>query len=263
MLKATRQTSLNWDDDEPRRAMLSGSVVLGYDDLVRRGDDSHLMEFHVDLGTKASADEGSRIIEGLASTGSVDRVGDIVEPSAFRRTLKRFKTNPIILAHHSPWMGMGNFTDYEITDKGFYVKGKVGTGTSPMDDIEIVWNRVAQRIYRAMSIGFRILKREYIMEEGRVTGWRILDLDLYEISIVAIPAQAEAIFDISKAVAQGTDLDFDLYARNLWGIPPKLTNIVSKSEAGPVVRPGRTLTEMDARIGGLTEMVALHAGGTR
>ena len=239
--------------------MLSGRVVIEHDELVRRGQDQ--IEFHVDLTAKDTAAEGgARIIEGITSSGTVDRVGDVVEPFAFKRTIKAFRSNPIILAHHSPWLGMGVMTDIEVQDSGVWIRARIGTGTSPMDDLEIIWNRMQQRIYRALSIGFRILRREDILQDGRVTGWRILDLDLYEVSIVAIPANSEALFDIGKAVLYGTDLDYDLYARGLWGIPPRLPLIATKSSS-PVVRPGRNLRDIDARISGLTQAVAAHAGG--
>ena len=229
--------------------------ILDANELRAMGAD--LMEFHVDVREMKQDSEGARIIMGMASTGSVDRVGDIIEPGAFRKTLKNFlKTNPLILAHHSALLGIGHALDAEVTDSGLSMAVRIGTGTNPNDPLEIMWNRISQRIYRALSIGYHILRREDILDNGRVMGWRIIELDLYEVSVVAIPANAEALFDIAKAVRNGTDLDYDLYGRGLWGIPPHL-NIYDKK----VMRvPGESLARIDVLTGGLAEKLAVAEG---
>ena len=44
---------------------------------------------------KAGDDTEDIIIEGMASTNSIDRVGDVIEAKAWNRGLKNFKNNPI------------------------------------------------------------------------------------------------------------------------------------------------------------------------
>ena len=50
---------------------------------------------HAELKTIKS-DSDDLFIEGFASTKDIDRVDDIVEPTAFKKTLKAFMENPEI-----------------------------------------------------------------------------------------------------------------------------------------------------------------------
>lgn len=182
-----------------------------------------IMEFHCDLkSAESKVEKDERIIIGWASTGAVDRVGDVLEPSAFRKALKAYeKNNPVLLAHHDPELAIGSVMKAEIVpDKGVRITAKIAKGTDPTDTPERIWNLIDQGVLRAFSVGFRILRREDILENGMVTGWRILDLDWYENSVVAIPANPETLFSVGKSISRGTDLDYDLYERSLWGIPP-------------------------------------------
>jgi len=180
-----------------------------------------LCEFHCALEAKEQkGDADKRIIRGYASTPAIDRYQDIVEPAAFKKTIGAFMKNGPILLHHDARKPVGNPLAFEIDDKGLWIEAEIATGIDPLDHKEQAWNEITQRLLRGLSIGFRILKDESVdpnSDEGkRGAQRRILAMELFEISVVTIPANRETMFSLGKALQFGSDLDFDLYGRNLW-----------------------------------------------
>lgn len=53
------------------------------------------------LGVVKSIDEENRTITGYASTASIDRHGEIVDPKAFKKDLKRFLRAPPVCSQSS------------------------------------------------------------------------------------------------------------------------------------------------------------------
>ncbi len=181
-----------------------------YKGLIEHGG----FRFHAEI---KQVDEEKRIIRGFANTKNIDRVGDIVEPSAFRKSLAAFSRRGKILWGH--WgNGIGTAINAEIRDKGFFLEAQIGTGFDASGsfiaslEIEDAWNRIRQGINDAFSIGFQIIESESIPEADRPTqGFytadrRIILLDLYEVSVVAIEANVQSTFNIVKAMQHGTDL---------------------------------------------------------
>jgi HK97 family phage prohead protease len=140
-----------------------------------------------------------RRISGYASTPEVDRAGDRVLPEAFKSALEIYSQNPIMLYMHSAFTPVGKWDRLEVTPKGLFVSGVIGRGFEPADS---AWSMVEQGILKALSIGFRILKGENEDEEdteGETKSvFNIKDLELYEISLVSIPANREALFTVSS-----------------------------------------------------------------
>lgn len=131
-----------------------------------------------------------RIIEGFASTADVDRVDDIVVPDAFKRTMKTFMKAPTLLYNHKLDNAIGVVEAYKITDKGLWIRARIGKGYEPADTI---WKMIEQGIVRTFSIGFSIKDEEWNKEGKRI----IKDIDLHEISVVSVPANTEALFEVS------------------------------------------------------------------
>lgn len=131
-------------------------------------------------------------IEGYASTKDKDRVKDIVEPTAFKNALDLYMTNPIVLLQHNADKPIGIVTDATIDSKGLYIKAKI------TEDTDWVFSKLKNKVLRAFSIGYRI--KDYEINEvkddqGDVTGYEeiIKDLELFEISLVSIPANPYAL----------------------------------------------------------------------
>lgn len=162
-------------------------------------------QFHIQLKT---VDDEERLIEGYASTSDVDRVDEVIEPGAFRRSLKSFVKNGVILAYHRFDMPIGKPVEAEIDDKGLKITARIAKGISPDDHVEQVWNLIKQGVLSAFSVGFRPLKVENVESDGEKRGVarrRITDLDLYETSVVPIPANPHARFALAKAFEDAAD----------------------------------------------------------
>lgn len=143
-----------------------------------------------------SIDEGTHSITAEVSTKKVDRMGDIVEPEAFRKRLKHFKDHPVLLSSHnynSLLKQIGEIDKVTITDGGLEAKVKYYVG---MGNEEADWAWVlAQKGIASFSIGFMSHAHEDIMDKdkGYATGRKFTEVELLEVSQVLIPANREAL----------------------------------------------------------------------
>lgn len=137
--------------------------------------------------TVASNGDG---LEFVLSDATVDRYGDIVEPSGW--VLTNFKKNPIALFGHSGGFPIGKWVDVRV--EGEKLVGRLALaakGTSARLD-EII-SLVEQGILRAVSVGFRPLKSEPIDATKPWGAQRYLKSELLETSLVSIPANPAAL----------------------------------------------------------------------
>lgn len=156
-----------------------------------------------------SIDEDARIIEGIATTPSTDRQGDIVEPKGAEFTL------PIpFLWQHDSKRPVGAITYAKVTPGGIHVKAQFATIAEPgrlKDRLDEAWQSVKLKLVRGLSIGFSPIEAEPI--KGSF-GMRFLKWNWLELSAVTIPANQDANiltvkhFDIGFA-ASGTKADIE------------------------------------------------------
>ena len=101
---------------------------------------------------------------------------------------------------------IGKGLEAKIDDKGLRLKAQIAEGTRLADE---TWKLIQQKMVRAFSIGFRILKDEWVDAPGKNDGpkiRKITKLELYEVSVVAIPANAQSLFSVKAGIMHGTDL---------------------------------------------------------
>ena len=210
------ETVKQYDDDAP--VIEQDEYVLpDYDanEIVGQLEQRGGFDFHCEL--KAEGDSDKRVISGYANTKHIDRMSDIVEPSAFKSSLSHFLKHGVILAHHDPSNVVGVPLDAKIDSKGLKLKAQGLFGNDAADPIERVWNVVKQGGLRAFSVGFRILPGGVVWEgndnekEDAPRVRRITKLELYEVSIVSIPANRQSVFSVAKSLIDGTDLPKDNY----------------------------------------------------
>jgi len=146
------------------------------------------MQFHFS-GIKSEGEGESKTveIEGYASTKDVDRYGDIVEPEAFKNTMEVFMKNPVLLLQHKHDKPIGSVTEFNIDEKGLYIKGEVKHNDDGVQD------KIESKTLRGFSIGFRIKQlrvEEVRNDDGDLIDllWIIEELELLEISVVSVPA---------------------------------------------------------------------------
>lgn len=151
-----------------------------------------------------STEDGPRRIKGYASTKDLDRVRDVVEPSAFKDTVDTFMKNPILFFNHNWNEGIGKVTGLSIDDNGLLVECELAKGTPLCDH---VWAMIQQGVYKAFSFGFKILADKDVSEDPTTPARRVITkLDLLEVSVVTVPANAHATFSLAKGLEWGTDL---------------------------------------------------------
>ena len=147
------------------------------------------------LAIKA-VDEAQRIIEGIASTPSTDRMGDVVEPKGATFSL------PVpFLWQHNHDKPIGHVERASVSDKGIKVRIRVEQDDEPgplKDLLDLAWRSIKKGLVRGLSIGFRPtedpepIKGTYGL---RFTAWELLEL-----SAVTVPANAEATITTIKSI---------------------------------------------------------------
>lgn len=137
-----------------------------------------------------------RIIRGIATTPSPDRVGDIVEPLGVKFN------NPMPLLHqhdNSAPVGWVKFDKPTASGITFEAHLPIIEEAGPLRDrVETAWGEVKAGLVRAVSIGFRALDNGYEVMKGG--GIRFLKTEVMELSLVTIPAQADATIQLVKSV---------------------------------------------------------------
>lgn len=144
-----------------------------------------------------SQDKASRIIEGIASTPTPDRMGDIVEPLG-----GKFKLPMPLLWQHDATKPVGHVLEAEATDEGIRFKARIESMDEPgplKDRLDEAWHSVAKGLVRAVSIGFSPKEPPELLRTG---GLRFLSWDWFELSLVTIPANAEATIDTIKSLVR-------------------------------------------------------------
>ena len=143
---------------------------------------------------------GEGQFEAYASVfGNVDRAGEIVEPGAFTKTLgewaEKGETIPVLWGHNmnDPFANIGGVTLAEEDDHGLKISAQL--------DLD---NPTAKQVYRLMKgrrtnrMSFAYAVRE---GEGRKDGYHLLDLELFEVSVVQVPANELAEVTVVKSAA--------------------------------------------------------------
>jgi HK97 family phage major capsid protein/HK97 family phage prohead protease len=137
-----------------------------------------------------SVDAKRRIIEGIASTPSTDRVGDIVEPMGAKFSLPM----PFLWQHDSN-QPIGHVTEARATKDGITFKAQLVTIKEPgrlKDRTDEAFQSLESGLVRGASIGFKGTDVEPIDAKAPWKGLRFKEWDWFELSAVTIPANIEA-----------------------------------------------------------------------
>lgn len=149
-----------------------------------------------------SINEERRIIKGIATTPATDRVGDIVESKGIT-----FKNPLPFLWQHDHGKPIGTVKFSKPTDAGIEFEAEmpvIEEAGTLKDRIDEAWQSIKLGLVRAVSIGFRPIEYSF-MDEG---GMRFTSSEVFELSAVTIPANAQAIIS-----SVGKSLDPDAIAQ--------------------------------------------------
>jgi HK97 family phage prohead protease len=155
---------------------------------------------HLTLDTKASTITDLGEFSAIAATWSVDRDGEQIVRGAFARTITKWQASGKRLPLH--WnhsgeaanvIGAVDASSMRETGDGLYIEGK----------LDLERSEVAREAWRSMrndavSLSFGFLAQK---QRDRADGVReLVELDLYEVSIVPAPSNADTKFLELKAV---------------------------------------------------------------
>jgi len=212
------------------------------------------MYFQAEMKEAKQTEKGT-LIRGLASTPTHDRHDDVVEPEAFRKTIGgNFAKNPIVLFQHDANRPIGKVQKMNISPNGLDVEILVVD-----KDIE---PKLSAGILKTLSIGYVPQKVEFIdrdgekidtnTDEGKRRVWfekgvkRVIkELELFEISVVSIPANPDAtfapkLFSLAKSVKKYFDLqkkeflstnDVDMNTKDIDLLKKEDDEVVEESES--------------------------------
>jgi hypothetical protein len=210
-------------------------------------------------------DDEDGVSSFVASTASVDRVGDSIEQGSWR--LAAFRANPVILYEHSaPVVGVAEKVGIVSEGDVKSLRIRVRWDASPLNERGmLVAHQHAMGFRRAVSVGFYPGKRQSrtklapdhpLYVDERVTpSWMAGSIysycELLEVSSVAVPANRDAL-QLSLAARQAADDGADLVtvARTLLGQPP------ARLDLPTLLRDPAVRAEIRALVYGATEAPA-------
>jgi HK97 family phage major capsid protein/HK97 family phage prohead protease len=159
---------------------------------------SQVRHTHAYLHVK-SFDVTGRNFAGMASTGEVDRQGDIVEPLG-----AEFKNPLPLLLHHNTQQPVGLVTLGKPTKDGIPFTATIPTiaeaGTLK-DRTDEAAQSVLHKLIRGVSIGFRPIKDA--IEQLKSGGLRFVKTEILELSMVSVPANQHATIEVIKSLDEG------------------------------------------------------------
>lgn len=146
-------------------------------------------------------DDDKAVVDGIFSSANEDRHGDIVVQTF---DLKAFKKNPVILDshdHHNADSVIGKATGLKVVKNK--LQGKIQFAVDENPKAKVIFDLIKGGYLNAFSIGF--IPKEF--DDGN----KILKSELLEISVVSVPANADALVQAKAAGVKNLDL---LYAKN-------------------------------------------------
>lgn len=199
-----------------------------------------------------SIDEDARVIEGIATTPSMDRMGDILEPMG-----AEYASEIPALWQHNHHEPVGHVRLGKATPAGIPFVIRMTRTDEPgtlKDRLDEAWQSVKLKLVKAVSIGFRAL--EYALMEGG--GIRFLKFEILELSLVTIPANADCTITSIKSIdsrqraasgqSQGDEIDLSGAAQvpaspGASGQPPAAAPVVAHSKAPKEGTQMKTIAE--------------------
>ena len=160
-----------------------------------------------------AADIEEGVISGYASVfGNVDSYGDIVVKGAFSRFLAEAKVKgkviPVFYGHNmeDPRANIGRAIELREDEHGLWFKAQLDLSGETYG--RLVYEQLKDGRLDSMSFGFSVID-----SKSTDAGYELRELELYEISVVPIPANKEALITDVKAGRAISAKNMDLIRR--------------------------------------------------
>lgn len=208
--------------------------------MIESGQIIHEFKYEFDIHKTVADDR--LYIYGVASTSDKDRDGETVVMKSLGKAFQKFmRQNPVLMYNHNgkndavgkviPEFTGSDGTIYKsgIINNKLYIVGQISQAASARD----VRTQVEEGILKSFSIGGRARK---VQKASRNC---VMVSDLHEISIVPIPANDNAMFNVIKSVCTGDNCPVQNTESN-----KEKSNIMDKEEIIEIVV--KTLSEIKA-----------------
>jgi HK97 family phage major capsid protein/HK97 family phage prohead protease len=137
-----------------------------------------------------AVDEDARIITGMATTPTPDRIDDVIEPEGVR-----FKLPLPLLWQHDSKQPIGHVTKAKVTKAGIEIVARIAKGVTA--EIDRAWALIKAGLVQGLSIGFQPIETAFI---DKTNGMRFIKWDWLELSCVTVPANAECTVATIKSI---------------------------------------------------------------
>lgn len=143
-------------------------------------------------------------IEGYASTPTLDHARDVVLPTAFETSIRKYGIGGPkgikLLAQHDTRLPVGRIHTLEVRPQGLWMEGEIDEGISYGKDLAQAIRANGGLSY---SIGYRLSKSGVqFVDQGDDSYFKIHELDLHEVSIVTIPCNADCVMEYTDSAEE-------------------------------------------------------------
>ena len=140
------------------------------------------------MNVKSSGEDDNpryRMVEGYGSVfGNKDSYNDVIVPGAFADSIAN--KEPKMAWQHDFGTLVGRWDEYREDENGLFLKGRIATRTEKGAEAAEL---VEMGALTGLSIGFNTVREEMDRETGVR---RLLEIDLWEVSFVTVPANSAA-----------------------------------------------------------------------
>lgn len=147
-----------------------------------------------------SIEDDRRIFRGIATSPTADRVNDRIDPFG-----AKFADEISLLSGHDHRSVIGTTRLGKATKSGIPFVAEIPVIHEPptlKERVDVAWGELKHRLIRAVSIGFRPIADPVFNKLGGLD-WP--EIEIFELSTVAVPCQAEAIAVLDHAKSLGDD----------------------------------------------------------
>lgn len=145
-------------------------------------------------------------VEIVIANKSVDRDSEVVLPMAFKKKIKTYLDNPVVLFGHNHWSPpVGKMVDYKITEDEFVAIDQFAV--AEYDFAALLWRLYSGGYMKAASVGFMPTAFDDD-EEKKLPGQRgvtYTEAELLEHSLVPVGSNRNALVKVYNAVKDRMD----------------------------------------------------------
>jgi len=138
-----------------------------------------------------SVDTEQRVIEGIASSLTPDRDGDVIDPRG-----AKFRLPMPLLWQHKQEQPIGEVLEAKLTDAGWYIRAQIAKGLTTT--IEDAWRLISGGLAKGFSVG--MLPRDVEPRKGKRYGLHVKSWDWLETSVVTIGSNVDASILVIKSL---------------------------------------------------------------